>query len=69
MGEYIWKLTQKELHYKMNFAYEQGIANERERILDLIEDEAAHLIAKGDLGSATLVALGKLEDMIEGGNK
>jgi hypothetical protein len=37
MGEYIWKLTQKELHHKMNFAYEQGIANERERIIGLVE--------------------------------
>ncbi|AUV61460.1 hypothetical protein phiPsal1_050 [Pontimonas phage phiPsal1] len=42
---------------------------ERERILYLIEDEAACLIANGDLGSQTLVMLGKLQDFIEGEKK
>jgi hypothetical protein len=32
-------------------------AAERERIIDLIEDEAAHLIAKGDLISAISVSV------------
>jgi hypothetical protein len=38
MTDYVWKLTQAELHHKQNFAWEQGILHERERIIELIED-------------------------------
>lgn len=45
---------------------ERGRQLERERIIDLLDDEASSLVAKGDMGSVLLVFLGKFVDQLEG---
>ena len=42
---------------------------ERERIVDLLDDEVAMLIAQGDMGSPLLVFLGRFIDKLEGENE
>lgn len=40
MSDYVWKLTQEELHHKQNFSWEQGILYEQARILSLLQNYA-----------------------------
>lgn len=48
---------------------EHGRKLERERIIDLLDDKASFLVAKGDMGSPLLVFLGKFVDQLEGESK
>lgn len=46
-----------------------GAKQERERIIDLLDDERAVLIAQGDMGSPLLIFLGEFIDKLEGENE
>lgn len=66
MSDYIWKLTQEELHHKQNFAWEQGILHERERIINLIENKQIEITLPDDSVHIEYNALHDIIDAIRG---
>jgi hypothetical protein len=63
MSEYIWKLTQKELHHKLNFVWEQGISHEREQIIARLGQYFGNTTACRD--RTINIKLGELISLIE----
>jgi hypothetical protein len=66
MSEYIWHLTQKELHQKLNFVWEQGVAHEREQIIAALGQYFGNTTAAKD--KTISIKLGELIALIEGEN-
>lgn len=63
MSEYIWNLTQKELHHKLNFVWEQGISHEREQIIATLQQYFGNTTACRD--KTITIKLGELLRLIE----
>ena len=64
MSEYIWHLTQKELHQKLNFVWEYGMEHEREQIIGALEQYFGNTTAARD--KTITIKLGELLALIEG---
>jgi hypothetical protein len=63
MSEYVWHLTQKELHHKLNSVWEHGMGHEREQIIAALEQYFGNTTAARD--KTITIKLGELMALIE----